>query len=286
MPDRHAGDANIVLAGMNAKPYQSLAKVVETPHDDAKGSGMANLLDLTGKVALITGGTRGLGLEMARGFAQAGADVIVSSRKAPACDAVADELRRLGVRAAGIPCHVGHWDQVNALADAAWAQFGKIDILVNNAGLSPLAPSSVETTEALFDKVIEVNFKGPFRLTSLIGSRMAEGAGGSIINVSSTGATNPQPKYGPYAGAKAALNAASIAFAREFGPKVRVNVISPGGFLTDVAGDWKDAPGLTSRIALRRFGEPHEIVSTALYLASDASSYTTGANIRVDGCAP
>ena len=286
MPDQHDRATIIVLAGMTAKPYQSQTKTVGGAQTGAKRSGMANLFDLTGKVALITGGTRGLGLEMARGFALAGADVIVSSRKAPACEAVAEELRVLGVRAAGIPCHVGHWGQVEALAEAAWAQFGKIDILVNNAGLSPLAPSSAETTEALFDKVIEVNFKGPFRLTSLIGSRMAEGDGGSIINVSSTGAANPQPKYGPYAGAKAALNAASIAFAREYGPKVRVNVISPGGFLTDLSSDWKDAPGVTARIALRRFGEPHEIVSTALYLASDASSYTTGANIRVDGCAP
>jgi NAD(P)-dependent dehydrogenase (short-subunit alcohol dehydrogenase family) len=246
----------------------------------------SNLFDLTGKVALITGGTRGLGLEIARGFASAGADVIVSSRKAEACEVVAAEIRALGVRAAGLPCHVGHWAQVEALAEQAWSTFGKIDILVNNAGLSPLAPSSLETTEALFDKVLEVNFKGPFRLTSLIGSRMAAGEGGSIINVSSTGASNPQPSFGPYAGAKAALNAASVAFAREYGPKVRVNVISPGGFLTDIAKSWKDTATSTSRIAMRRFGEPHEIVSTAIYLASDASSYTTGANIRVDGCAP
>jgi NAD(P)-dependent dehydrogenase (short-subunit alcohol dehydrogenase family) len=247
---------------------------------------VANPFDLTGKVALITGGTRGLGLAMARAFAQAGADLVVSSRKADACDAVAAELRGLGVRAVGIPCHVGHWDQVEALATAAWDAFGKLNILVNNAGMSPLAPSSVETSEALFDKVMAVNIKGPFRLTSLVGSRMAAGEGGSIINISSTGALSPQPGFGPYAGAKAALNAASIAFAREYGPKVRVNVISPGGFLTDIAEAWKDSATMTARIALKRFGDPHEIVSTALYLASDASSYTTGANIRVDGGAP
>ena len=247
---------------------------------------MENLFDLTGKVALITGGTRGLGYEIAKGFVMSGADVIVSSRKSDACEAVASELRALGRRAVGIPCHVGYWDQVDTLADQAWAAFGKIDILVNNAGLSPIAPSSVETTEALFDKVMEVNFKGPFRLTSLIGARMAEGDGGSIINISSTGATNPQPSFGPYSGAKAALNAASIAFAREYGPKVRVNVISPGGFLTDIAKDWKDTASSTQRIALRRFGDPQEIVGAALYLASAASSYTTGANLRIDGCQP
>jgi len=242
-----------------------------------------NLFDMSGKSVLITGGTRGLGLAMARGFANAGADVIVSSRKEEACRTVAEELRSLGARAAGIPCHVGYWDQVEQLAEQAWAEFGRIDVLINNAGLSPLAPSSLETSEALFDKVVDVNFKGPFRLTSLIGARMAAGQGGSIINISSTGALNPQPSFGPYAGAKAALNAASVAFARELAPKVRVNVISPGGFATDIAAAWKDDKQMTARIPMQRFGEVHEIVSAALYLASDASSYTTGANIRVDG---
>lgn len=239
---------------------------------------------LAGKVALVTGGTRGLGLAMARGLAAAGADVIVASRKAEACDRVATELQALGVRARGIACHVGKWDQIDTLAQAAWAAFGRVDILINNAGMSPLAPSSLDTPEALFDKVVAVNFKGPFRLTALIGARMAAGQGGSIINISSTGALHPHPSIGPYAGAKAALNAASIAFAKEYGPKVRVNVISPGGFLTDVAGDWGARADLTERIALQRFGRPEEIVATALYLASDASSYTSGANIRVDGC--
>ena len=245
-----------------------------------------NLFDVAGKIVLITGGTRGLGLAMAKGFAEAGADIVVSSRKAEACEAVAAELRALGVRSVGIPCHIGYWDQVEALAEAGWSAFGRIDVLINNAGMSPLAPSSLETSESLFDKVVDVNFKGPFRLTSLVGAKMAAGAGGSIINISSTGALSPQPNIGPYAGAKAALNAASVAFAREYGPKVRVNVISPGGFLTDVASEWKDSKSITDRVALKRFGESEEIVSTALYLASAASSYTTGANIRVDGGAP
>ncbi len=152
---------------------------------------MANQFDFSGKVVLITGGTRGLGRAMAQGFADHGADVIVSSRKAEACETVAAELRELGVRAAGIACHVGEWEQVNALADKAWDTFGRIDVLINNAGMSPGAPSSVETSEALFDKVIGVNFKGAFRLTALIGSRMAAGNGGSIIQISSTGALRP-----------------------------------------------------------------------------------------------
>ena len=242
-----------------------------------------NGLDLTGKVALITGGTRGLGHAMALGFARAGADVVVSSRKTEACDATAAQIVQLGRRAAALPCNVGRWDEVDALAEAAWAAFGRLDVLVNNAGLSPVAPSSVETSEALFDKVVAVNFKGPFRLTALVGSRMAAGAGGSIINVSSIGAVKPSPWIAPYAGAKAALNAMSIALAQEFAPKVRVNVISPGGFLTDIAGEWATEEEAWRSTALNRWGDPDEIVGAALYLASDASSYTTGANIRVDG---
>lgn len=244
---------------------------------------MPTAFDFTGKVVLITGGTRGLGRAMAQGFAEAGADVIVSSRKAEACEKTAAELRELGVRAVGIPCHVGEWDQVNALAEQAWQTFGTIDVLINNAGMSPGAPSSVETSEALFDKVVGVNFKGAFRLTALIGSRMAAGQGGSIINISSTGALRPRPEFAPYAAAKAALNTVSLAFAKEFAPRVRVNVISPGSFETDISAGWQDREAMKARVGLKRFGEPHEIVATALYLAGDMSSYTTGANIVVDG---
>lgn len=244
---------------------------------------MPATFDFTGKTVLITGGTRGLGRAMAQGFAEAGADLIVSSRKPEACEKTAAELRELGVRAVGIPCHVGEWDQVNALAEQAWQAFGRIDVLINNAGMSPGAPSSVETSEALFDKILSVNLKGAFRLTALIGSRMAAGEGGSIINISSTGALRPQPAFAPYAAAKAALNTVSLAFAKEFAPKVRVNVISPGSFETDISAGWQDREAMKARIGLKRFGEPHEIVATALYLAGDASSYTTGANIVVDG---
>src|SRR6478672_6698103 len=163
----------------------------------------AGLFDLSGKVALVTGGSRGLGLEMVRAFATAGADVVITSRKLEACEVAAKEVRALGRRALPFAAHVGHWDDLGRLTDAAYEEFGKVDILVNNAGMSPLAPSSEETSEELFDKVIGVNFKGPFRLASLIGRRMADGDGGSIINISSSGALLPQPRFGPYAGAKA-----------------------------------------------------------------------------------
>jgi NAD(P)-dependent dehydrogenase (short-subunit alcohol dehydrogenase family) len=243
----------------------------------------AHLFDLTGKVALVTGGSRGLGLEIVLGLAAAGADIVIASRKLDACEAVAAQVRALGRRALPIAAHVGHWDDLGRLTEAAYAEFGRVDILVNNAGMSPLAPSSEQTSEELFDKVIGVNFKGPFRLASLIGHRMSETGGGSIINISSSGALMPQPRFGPYAGAKAALNALTTVFALEYGPTVRVNTISAGPFLTDVSKSWREEARQTARSAIGRPGLPEEIVSTALYLASDASSYTTGALIRVDG---
>jgi NAD(P)-dependent dehydrogenase (short-subunit alcohol dehydrogenase family) len=244
---------------------------------------MADLFDLTGRVALVTGGSRGLGRQMVLAFADAGADVVIASRKADACEATAKEVRDRGRRALAVPTHVGRWADLDALVEAAYAEFGKVDVLVNNAGMSPLAPSSVETSEELFDKVVGVNFKGPFRLTALVGPRMADGDGGSIINVSSSGALMPKPRFGPYAGAKAALNALTTAFALEFAPKVRVNTISAGPFLTDIADHWPEEDRRRSRSAAGRPGRPEEIVTTALYLASPASSFTNASIIRVDG---
>jgi NAD(P)-dependent dehydrogenase (short-subunit alcohol dehydrogenase family) len=239
--------------------------------------------DLTGKVALVTGGSRGLGREMVLGFARAGADVVIASRKIDSCREVAAEVEALGRRALPYACHVGRWDEIDGLVEAAYEAFGTVDVLVNNAGMSPLAPSSAETSEELFDKVVGVNFKGPFRLGALVGRRMAGGDGGSIINVSSTGALMPRPGFGPYAGAKAALNALTQVLALEYGPKVRVNTISAGPFLTDISRAWAEEAREHSRSALGRPGRPEEIVTTALYLASPASSFTSGALLRVDG---
>jgi NAD(P)-dependent dehydrogenase (short-subunit alcohol dehydrogenase family) len=244
---------------------------------------VSELFDLTGMVALVTGGSRGLGREMVLAFAAAGADVVITSRKAEACEQTASEVAALGRQALAYGCHVGHWDQLDGLVDAAYGRFGHVDILVNNAGMSPLAPSSVETSEQLFDKVVAVNFKGPFRLGSLVGQRMYEGDGGCIINVSSTGALMPQPRFGPYAGAKAALNALTTVLALEYAPKVRVNTISAGPFLTDISKHWPEEARSRTRSAIGRPGRPEEIVTTALYLASPASTFTTGTLIRVDG---
>ena len=244
------------------------------------------LFDLTDKVALITGGSRGLGRQMALAFAQAGADVVIASRKLDACEAVAAEVTEMGRRALPYACHAGHWEELDGLVNAAYRHFGKVDVLVNNAGKSPLYPSLVEVSEALWDSVLALNLKGPFRLSALVGSRMAAGNGGSIINISSTAAVRPSPMETPYGAAKAGIHALTIAFARAYGPKVRVNCIMPGPFLTDVSKAWDmDAmmKGLEMISALKRPGRPEEIIGAALYLASDASSFTTGTVLPVDG---
>jgi NAD(P)-dependent dehydrogenase (short-subunit alcohol dehydrogenase family) len=244
---------------------------------------VSELFDLGGKVALVTGGSRGLGREMVLAFARAGADVVVTSRKLDACERVAAEVEDLGRRAWAYACHVGHWQEIDRLVDAVYADPGRIDVLVNNAGMSPLAPSLVETSEDLLDKVVAVNFKGPFRLGAVVGRRMADAGGGSIVNVSSTGALLPQPSFGPYACAKAALNTLTQVLALEYGPTVRVNTLCPGPFLTDVSRWWPEESRTSARSAAGRPGRPEEVVSTALYLASPASTFTTGALVRVDG---
>ena len=194
--------------------------------------------DLSDRVAVVTGGTRGLGLAMAYGFAQAGAQVVVVSRKPEACDEVARALRAEGASAAACACHVGHWDRLDGLVEDIYRDFGRIDVLVNNAGVSPQYDKLTDVSEELFDKVIAVNLKGPFRLAALVGERMVEGAGGSIINVSSTGAVRPTRDIVPYAAAKAGVNAMTVGLAHALGPTVRVNAIMPGPFLTTISRAW------------------------------------------------
>ncbi len=243
------------------------------------------LFDLSGKIALVTGGSRGLGYQMVKAFAERGADCVIASRKLDNCEAVAEEVRSLGRRALAVQVHAAKWDSIDALIDTVYAEFGRIDILVNNAGMSPAMPSH-EVTEQLFDSVLGLNFKGPFRLASQVAKRMADGDGGVIINVTSSGSLMPLPGVVPYGSAKAALNAMSRSLAAEYGPKVRVNTLSPGPFLTDIADAW--APEAREHVpsASGRPGNPEEIVTAALFLASPASSFTTGAIVRVDGGLP
>jgi NAD(P)-dependent dehydrogenase (short-subunit alcohol dehydrogenase family) len=244
-----------------------------------------DLFDLTGRIAVVTGGTRGLGLAMVRAFASAGAEVVVVSRKPEACDEVVATLRAEGVKASGCACHVGHWDELEPLVDGIYRDFGRIDVLVNNAGISPPYGRVSDVTEELFDKVVSVNLKGPFRLAALVGERMVVDGRGSIINISSTGAVRPTSDIVPYAAAKAGVNAMTIGLAHAFGPTVRVNAVMPGPFMTTIARNW-DMELFAERartFPMRRAGESDEIVGAALYLASDASTYTTGSILTVDG---
>jgi NAD(P)-dependent dehydrogenase (short-subunit alcohol dehydrogenase family) len=156
-------------------------------------------LDATGKVVIVTGASKGLGRAMALGFAEAGADVVVASRKLAHCEAVADEVRAMGRRALAVSCHVGDWDQCATLIDATVAEFGRIDVLVNNAGIAPVPPSLIDVTSDLFDKTIAVNLKGPLRLTALAAAQMT--AGGSIVNISSKASLHPTPFTVVYAAA-------------------------------------------------------------------------------------
>ena len=243
--------------------------------------------DFTGKVVVITGGSRGIGHAMALGFAAAGANLAIASRKLDACEATVKEIRALGADGSAHAAHVGKWEDCNRLADEVYARWGRTDVLINNAGLSPLAPSSLETSEELFDKIIAVNLKGPFRLSALFGSRMMAGEGGAIINISSTAAIRPDPETAPYAAAKAGLNILTVANAKEFGPRVRVNCIMCGPFHTDISKGWSRTKEFAQRaketFPLQRAGEAEEVVGAALYFASPAASYTTGAVLTIDG---
>lgn len=240
------------------------------------------LFNFTGKIALVTGGSRGLGRQMALALAQRGADIIIASRKLDACEKAAGEVRALGRRALAVAAHVGRWEECDRLIETAYAAFGRIDILINNAGMSPASPSH-ETSERLFDSVLNLNFKGAFRLASQIGHRMSEGDGGCIINISSTGALMPLPGVVAYGGTKAALNAMTVSLAKEFAPKVRVNTLSAGPFRTDAHADWTEADLAKFTNFLRRPGDPREIETAVLALASPASSFITGALLQVDG---
>ena len=239
----------------------------------------------TDKIVVVTGGSKGLGRAMALGFAEAGADVVIASRKIEACEIVAGEVRAFGRRALPVRCHVGDWDDCSGLIDATVAEFGRIDVLVNNAGIAPVPPSLLDVTSDLFDKTIAVNLKGPLRLTALAAEHMP--AGGSIINISSKASLHAMPFTVVYAAAKAGLNALTKAAAAEYGPRgIRVNAIVCGTFHTDSFDSGLPVEmqeQMATTIALGRIASAEEIVGTALYLASDAASYLSGELLTLDG---
>ena len=243
-----------------------------------------DLFDLTGSVAVVTGGSRGIGRAIIQTFAESGADVVIASRKREVCERVAQEVHDMtGRQALAVACHVGRWDDCERLIENTLERFGRIDIFVNNAGMSPSYSELATVTEELYDKTLGVNLKGPFRLAVLAGTYMAQHDGGSIINIGTVASLAASPTQLPYACAKAGLNVLTIGLAEAFAPKVRVNAILPGAFRTDISKAWTEREREGAYVPMKRLGEPDEIAPLALYLASPAASYTTGTIVRVDG---
>ena len=246
--------------------------------------------DLTGRVAVVTGSTKGIGRAMAQGLAEAGASVVVSSRKQDLCDQVAAEIASTtGVQTFGLACHVGDWDAIPAFVDGVVERFGRIDVLVNNAGISPSRAGVSEMTLDLWRKIFAVNLEGPLRMSQGVAPVMRANGGGSIINIGSMAGYHAGSAVSAYGASKAALLNISRTMAQEWvGWGVRVNVLSPGPFASDmVEGAERNAPGFKDMIAggtlMNRVAEPEEIVGPVLYLASDASSFVTGDDLSASG---
>ena len=253
---------------------------------------MSGLFDLAGKVAIVTGGSRGLGKAIALGFARAGADLVVASRTLAACEAVAKQIEALGRRGLPVACDMSRWSDVDALVERSYERFGRCDVLVNNAGVTQAPLPLVATTGEFFDEIYAVNVKGPMHLAALVAPRMGQAGGGSIINVITVGALKPGGYLGMYCSSKAAMRALTRVMAEEWAPlRVRVNAIAPGPFATDMMDDLeKGTPGFWQMSAestlQKRVADPEEIVGTALYLASDASSFVTSETLSVSGGFP
>ncbi len=242
---------------------------------------------LEGKVALVTGGSRGIGRAIALAFADAGADVAVSSRKLPDLEAVAEELKKKGVKSMAVASHIAKGEESKALVDKVKGEWGKIDILVNNAGTNPYAGPLLEAEEWAWDVIMNVNLKGPFILSQMVARVMKEQGGGSIINMASIMGIAPS-ELGFYSVTKAGLIMLTQVLAKEWGQyKIRVNAIAPGVVKTRLSEAlWKDpvkAEKAAKSKALGYIGVPEDIAGAALFLASDASSYVTGEVIVVDG---
>lgn len=242
---------------------------------------------LSGKTALINGGSRGIGEAIARAFAEAGARVILSSRKQESVDAVAESIRAAGGDAVGRACHAAKTEQVDALFDFIRPEYGRLDILVNNAATNPYFGPLLDASESVYDKTFDVNCKGYFLMAQQAGRMMTAQNNGSIINISSIEGLHPSPMMGIYSMTKAAVIMLTKALARELGgANVRSNCICPGLTETYFAKVLIDTPEIHQRFvnsaALGRHAQPDEITGAALYFASEASSCTTGAVLTCD----
>lgn len=249
---------------------------------------MSNLFNLTGKVAVITGSSRGIGKAIAQQMAAHGAKVVISSRKAEACEAVAEQIRADGFDAIAVACHIGKKEQLQALVDAAVEAFGRIDILVCNAATNPVYGTTAEMTDEAWDKIMETNVRGTFWLCNMVLPGMAEHGGGQVIVLSSIAGLRGNSVIGTYGVSKAAEAALVRNLAVEWGPKnIRVNAIAPGLVRTDFAKALLDDPERLAqaeqRTPVRRIGEPIDIAGVAVFLASDSSAYVTGQTLVADG---
>ena len=250
---------------------------------------MSALFDMTGKVAIVTGGNRGLGKAIALGLAQAGAGVVVASRTLSMCEAVADEIRTLGREALPVACEMGSWEDIDRLVAQTYERFGRCDVVVNNAGISQAFMPLFDTSSELMDEVYAINVKGPMHLARLVARRMGQTGGGSIINILTVGALRGVGNLGMYCSSKAALHVLTRVMAEEWAPLgVRVNAIAPGTFLSDMMYDLEKAiPGFIQHAAeqaiQKRAGNPEELVGAVVFLASNASSYVTAQTLSVCG---
>lgn len=252
--------------------------------------GAKDLFDLTGKVAVVTGSTKGIGRAMVQGLAEVGAKVVVSSRKQDLCDQVAAEISAsTGQETLGLACHVGDWDGIPSFVEQVVERFGKIDVLVNNAGINPAPTTVSEMSIDYWRKMFNVNLEGPLRMAQQIAPVMRDNGGGSIINIVTMAAYSGGPNVCAYGSSKAGLINLTKSMAQEWAPwNVRVNALCPGPFMTEmVAGAERVREGFIDMIAngtlMKRVADADEIVGPVLYLASDASSYVTGDEISVSG---
>ncbi|MEI2705047.1 MAG: glucose 1-dehydrogenase [Ilumatobacteraceae bacterium] len=249
-----------------------------------------DLFDLSGKVAIVTGSTKGIGRAMAEGLAAAGAAVVVSSRKQDLCDAAAAEIRRTtGATVEALACHVGDWDAIPGFVDEVVRRTGRVDVLVNNAGINPARLTVSDMTLDYWRKVFNVNLEGPLRMSQCVAERMKTQGGGSIVNIATMAAYSGGSNVNAYGACKAALINLTKSMAQEWAPwKIRVNALSPGPFMTEMMeGGARTFPGFIDLVAggtfQKRVADPHEIIGPVLYLASDASSFVTGDDMSVSG---
>lgn len=246
------------------------------------------LFDLSGKVALVTGASRGIGEHIAKLLAQHGAHVIVSSRKVSGCQAVVDDILKAGGSAEAIACHIGEMDQIDHLFSSISAQHGKLDILINNAAANPYFGHILETDLNAFQKTVDVNIRGYFFMSTRGAQLMKDNGGGAIVNVASINGVIPGDFQGIYSITKAAVISMTKAFAKECAQfDIRVNALLPGATDTKFASTLVNNPEILaqamSHVPMKRVAKPEEMAGTVLYLVSDASSYTTGTAINVDG---